>query len=126
MQETVSLVLVLEDKGEQSPIYYASQVLKSIELDYLPLKKLAFVVLMSATKLRPYLMSHIIKVRLNYPLRKVLHRPKLPGELSTWVMMLSTYDIKCVPRNVMKAQALAEFIAEMTLPLETSKPAVEE
>lgn len=107
-------------------MYYASQVLKGIELDYLPLEKLAFVVLMSATKLCPYLKSHIIKVRINYPLQKVLHRPKLSGELSTWIMMLSTYDIKCVPRNVMKAQALAKFIGEMTLPLETSEPAVEE
>lgn len=67
-QETVSSVLVQEDKREQSPIYYASQALKGEELNYPPLEKLAFTVLMLANKLRPYFESHTIEVRINYPL----------------------------------------------------------
>lgn len=60
MQEIISFVLVLEDKGEQIPVYYASEVLKGAELNYPPLKKLTIAVLMSATKLRPYFESQTI------------------------------------------------------------------
>lgn len=40
--------------------------------------------------------------------------------------MLSTYDIKYVPRNVMKAQTLADFIAKITPSPETFEPMVKE
>lgn len=42
--------------------------------------------------------------------------------MSTWAVILSAYTIKYVPRNTMKAQVLADFITEMTLPLEPLKP----
>lgn len=66
MHETISLILVREEEGEQSPVYYTSQVLKGAELNYLPLEKLAFAVMMSVTKLQPYFESQTIEVRTNY------------------------------------------------------------
>lgn len=98
-------MLIQEDKGEQNLVYYASQVLNGAELNYLSLslEKLAFVVLMSAIKLRPYFKSHTIEVRTNYPLQKVLHKPELSRRLSIWAMMLSAYDIRYTLRNMVKA-----------------------
>lgn len=83
MQKIMSSMLVQEGKREQSPIYYASQVLKGDELNYIPLKKLAFAVLMSTTKLHPYFESHTIEVTTNYPLQKILHRLGFSARLST-------------------------------------------
>lgn len=40
--------------------------------------------------------------------------------------MLSAYNFKYVLRNAMKAQALADFIAEMTPPLKTFEPTIKE
>lgn len=54
----------------------------------------------------------------------MLHRLKLLGKLSTWFVILLANDIKYVPRNAMKAQALA--YAEMTLPFETIEPTMKE
>lgn len=68
MQETVFSVLIRENNGEQIAAYYASQVLKGAEQNYPPLEKLAFAVLMLATKLRPFFESHTIEVRTDYPL----------------------------------------------------------
>lgn len=55
--------------------------------------------------------------------------PELSRLLSTWSVIfstlsviLSTYDIRYVLRNAMKAQGLADFFAEMTPVLETLKP----
>lgn len=91
-QETMSSMFVWEDKGEQSPAFYASQVLKGEKLNYPPLEKLAFAVLMAATKLWPYFESHTIEVRKNYPLQKVLRMLELLGRLSTWAIILSAYE----------------------------------
>lgn len=66
-----------------------------------PLEKLAFAVMMLATKLRPYFESHTIDVRTNFPLWEVLHKPELSGQLSTWAIMLSAYDIMYIPRSAM-------------------------
>lgn len=121
-QEIMGSILVREEDNEQSLNYYANGVLKRPELNYAPLEKLAFIMIMATTKLRPYLKAHTIEVRINYPLHKVLHKSKLSRWLSTWSIMLSAYDIKYVPRKAMKAQALADLMVEMTLVLKVSKP----
>lgn len=56
----------------------------------------------------------------------MIHRPELSERLSTWVVILSAYDIRYIPRNAMKTQTLANFIAKMTPHIYTSKPAVDE
>lgn len=50
----VSAVLVREDKGTQSPIYYISKTLIQAEMRYPYLEKLALDVVITSRKLRPY------------------------------------------------------------------------
>ncbi|KAL0385897.1 UNVERIFIED_CONTAM: hypothetical protein Sradi_2984000 [Sesamum radiatum] len=68
----------------------------------------------TARKLRPYFLSYPVGVRTNTPLKKVLGKPKASGRLVKWVIELSEYDISYLPRTTIKAQALADFISEMT------------
>ncbi|XP_060972619.1 uncharacterized protein LOC133038471 [Cannabis sativa] len=71
------------------------------------MEKLAFCLVHSSRKLRPYFQAHPIHVLTNQPLRQVVE--------------LGQFEITYHPRATKKAQALADFIAECTrLPEENS------
>ncbi|XP_077232112.1 uncharacterized protein LOC143866573 [Tasmannia lanceolata] len=85
-------------------------------LGFMRVEKLAYVLVMAARKLRPYFQAHTIKVLTDQPLRQVLHRPDISGRLVKWAVELSEFDIQYVPRPAIKAQVLADFVAEYTIP----------
>lgn len=78
------------------------------------MEKLAFVLIIVARKLRPYFQTHTIVVQTNKPLRKTMDNPKAARRLVLWAIKLSEFDIRYRSRTVIKAQALADFIAEFT------------
>ncbi|XP_022867930.1 uncharacterized protein LOC111387586 [Olea europaea var. sylvestris] len=49
------------------------------------------------------------------PIKQILHRPKTSGRMLKWAIELSEFDIEFRPRTAIKAQALADFIVELTL-----------
>ncbi|PKA62943.1 RNA-directed DNA polymerase like [Apostasia shenzhenica] len=114
----VSAVLLDGEKGGQHPIFYTSHILLDTESRYPTLEKLALALLTTTRKLRPYFQSHTIQVVTNQPLLKILHTPEVSGRLLKWSIELGEYDIKFVPRTTIKAQALADFVAEFS----TSEP----
>ncbi|PKA67159.1 hypothetical protein AXF42_Ash004651 [Apostasia shenzhenica] len=73
---------------------------------------------MAARKLCPYFQSHTIQVVTDQPLLKILHTLEVLGRLLKWSSELGEYDIKYVPQTAIKAQALADFVAELS----TSEP----
>ncbi|XP_077217828.1 uncharacterized protein LOC143852326 [Tasmannia lanceolata] len=82
----VAAVLIREEYHHQKPIYYVSKVLHDAETRYQRVEKL------------------------------ILHRPDTSGRLVKWAVELSEFDIKYLPRPAIKAQVLADFIAECTMP----------
>ncbi|KAM6543039.1 hypothetical protein CsatB_007486 [Cannabis sativa] len=108
----ISSVLICEDQGQQYPVYYVSKRLLDAETRYPQMEKLAFALVISSRKLRPYFQAHSIEVLTNYPLRQVLAKPETSGRLLKWAMELSQFDIKYKPRTAIKGQALADFILE--------------
>ena len=50
----------------------------------------------------------------NHPLKKAMNKLEAAGRLIQWVVELSEFDIQYQPRHAIKAQALADFIAEFT------------
>ncbi|XP_050211843.1 uncharacterized protein LOC126661999 [Mercurialis annua] len=113
-RETIASVLVREEEEEQRPIYYISRMLKGAELNYPTIDKLALSVVITTKKLKPYFQGHTVIVRTNQPLRKALYRPETSGRLVSWSVQLGEHDIRYKPRTSLKAQALADFVAEMT------------
>ncbi|XP_057775328.1 uncharacterized protein LOC130994298 [Salvia miltiorrhiza] len=110
----VSAVLVKEEEGKQSPIYYVSKSLLDAETRYSQLEKLALALVHAARKLRPYFQCHPIIVATTYPLKAILHKPKLSDRLTKWAVELSEYDITYKPRTALKSQVLADFIVDFT------------
>ncbi|XP_058215770.1 uncharacterized protein LOC131326879 [Rhododendron vialii] len=112
----VSTVLVREEQGTQLPVYYTSRALRGAELRYPRAEKIAFAMVIADRRLRPYFQAHPIKVLTDKPLRRILHSPETSGRLIQWSIELGEFDIEYKPRIAIKAQVLADFLAEYTYP----------
>ncbi|XP_073309956.1 uncharacterized protein [Primulina huaijiensis] len=95
--QAASSVLVRREDAVHQPVYF---------------EKLALALVIMARKLRSYFLSHPIIVLTNSVLGKIVSHPDTSGRLIKWVTELSEYDIKFEPRTAIKAQALADFLAE--------------
>ncbi|XP_016185827.1 uncharacterized protein LOC107627512 [Arachis ipaensis] len=90
------------------------KVLQDAETRYSRLEKLAFALLTASRRLRQYFQAHPVTVRTDQAVKQVLQKPDLAGRMLAWSVELSQFDIKFEPRYAIKAQAMADFIAEMT------------
>ena len=52
----------------------------------------------------------------NQPIKKAMKKPEAAGRMVQWAIKLSQFDIENRPQMAIKAQALANFIAEFTTP----------
>ncbi|XP_056864046.1 uncharacterized protein LOC130511189 [Raphanus sativus] len=117
----VSGVLIREECGDQKPIFYVSKILLDAETRYPLMEKLAYAVVTSARKLRPYFQSHTIVILTTFPIRTILHSPSQSGRLAKWAVELSEYDIDYRPRTSAKSQVLADFLVELPTKAITNK-----
>ncbi|CAL9031390.1 unnamed protein product, partial [Prunus brigantina] len=112
----VSSVLIRTKEGAEHPVHYVSKALQDAEARYSDIEKLAFALVVSARRLRPYFQAHTIYVLTNHPLRQVLQKPETSGRLVKWAIELGEFDIHYKPRPATKGQAVADFISEFTEP----------
>ena len=54
------------------------------------------------------------------PIKKSMNKLEAVGRMVQWAIELNQFDIEYYPRTAIKAQALADFIAEFTFPDEDS------
>ena len=78
------------------------------------MEKLAFALVTTARKLKPYFQAHIIVVLMDKPLRRVMNSPEAAGWMALWAVELTEFDIQYCPRTAIKGQVMADFIAEFT------------
>ena len=121
-ESAVSSALIREQDGVQLPVYYMSRAFRGAEFRYPRMEKLAFALVHSARRLRPYFQAHSIVVLTDQPLRKILYRPETSGRLVQWSFELEEFDIQYRPRVALKGQAVADFIAEFTYTEEPEAP----
>ncbi|GAV80181.1 hypothetical protein CFOL_v3_23642 [Cephalotus follicularis] len=57
----------------------------------------------------------------NQPLKQILQKPDMFGRLVKWAIELGEFDIEYKTRLVVKAQVLADFVAELTSSLTTGE-----
>ncbi|KAL0386205.1 UNVERIFIED_CONTAM: hypothetical protein Sradi_3014800 [Sesamum radiatum] len=109
--EATNMVLARESKGTHLPVYYTSRLLQNAEVRYNELEKLVLALLRMARKLRPYFLAHPLTVLIDKPLKHALQQGT-GSHMTKWSYELNEFDIEYQPRKAIKAQALADFIAE--------------
>ncbi|XP_072090460.1 uncharacterized protein [Arachis hypogaea] len=112
--EAMATVLIREEGRAQQPVYFMNRALQGAELRYSKLEKLALALLTSSRRLKQYFQGHQIVIRTDQGIRQVLQKPDLAGRMMTWSIELSQYDIRFEPRQAIKAQAMADFLVEVT------------
>ncbi|KAI5323895.1 hypothetical protein L3X38_032968 [Prunus dulcis] len=75
----ISSVLIRSKDNVMHPVHYVSKALQDAEVRYPDIEKLAFSLVVSARRLRPYFQAHTIHVLTNQPLRQVLQKPETSG-----------------------------------------------
>ena len=76
------------------------------------MEKLAFALIILACKLRPYFEAHTIVVQMEKPLQKTMNNLNAAGWMVLWAIELSEFNVQYHPRMEIKAQDLADFVAE--------------
>ena len=76
------------------------------------MEKLVFALVIASRKLRHYFQAHVINVLIDHPLKKAMNKLEAVGRLILWAIELSEFDVRYQPRNAIKAQVLANFIAK--------------
>ena len=112
LSKSVSAALIREEDAIQKSVYYVSKLLVGPELNYLPLEKLVFALVIASRKLRHYFDAHSIKVLTSHPIRVTLRKVDLAGRMEKWSVELNRFHIDYEPQIAIKGQVLAYFIAE--------------
>ena len=118
----VSAALIREENKAQLSVYYVSQAFQGAEARYPPIEKITFALIVASRKLRPYFQANPIIVMTDQPIRKAMNKPEASGQMVQWAIELSQFNVEYRPRTAIKAQALADFIAEFTSPEEANCP----
>jgi len=113
-EDAVSSALVQEEAFKL--VYFTGQTLHDAETRYQLIKKAAIALVYTARRLRPYFQGHPIIIKTDYPIGKVLLRPDLAGRMIAWSTELSEFDLLFEPRGPIRAQCLADFVAELQVP----------
>ncbi|XP_075642021.1 uncharacterized protein LOC142613526 [Castanea sativa] len=75
----VSSALIREEGKIQKHVYYTSRALKGVEGRYPMMEKLAFALVTTSRKLRPYFQAHVISVLTDHPLKKAMNKLEATG-----------------------------------------------
>ncbi|XP_071933220.1 uncharacterized protein [Coffea arabica] len=90
------------------------RALRGPKTRYTQVEKLVLGLVHATRWLKPYFLAHPISVRTDQPIRQILVRPEASGHLTKWAVELGEYDLSYEPRTAIKAQVLADFLADLT------------
>ena len=76
--------------------------------------KLAFALVTTARKLKPYFQAHMVVVLTDKPLWRVMSNLEATGRIALWAIKLSKFDIQYCSHTTVKGQVVADFVVEFT------------
>ena len=113
-QAAVSAALVRDEGGSQRPVYFVSRAFRGAEERYPRMEKLAFTLLTTARKLKPYFYAHTIIVLTVLPFIRAMSSPEAAERMALWAIKLSEFKVQYRPRTAVKGQIVVDFIDEYT------------
>ena len=99
---TISAVLTKEEEDAQFHVCYVSKRLLDAEIRYSNMEKLMYALILASQKLHQYFQAHKIEVRTSYPLRQIMHMPKVIGRMLKWAIKLGQFDLEYRSRTAIK------------------------
>ncbi|GJY45451.1 reverse transcriptase domain-containing protein [Tanacetum coccineum] len=112
LNRAVSAVLMTERGTVQTSVYFISRALQGPELNYTLMEKLVLSLVFAANRLLRYFQAHYIAVITDQPIKKIMSRPDVAGQLQKWSVMLGEHNITYHPRTSVKGQILADFLVK--------------
>ncbi|KAK4394105.1 hypothetical protein Sango_1881300 [Sesamum angolense] len=105
--QTVSSILIREERGKQMLIYYVSKLLNGAEGQNGSGYGNHSQTIVPLPPLTPY------RRKTNMPLKQTFGKSNTSGRLVKRTVELSEYDISYLPCTTIKAQALIDFVSEI-------------
>ena len=106
--------MIRVDSGRQRPVYYVSKSLHKTEIRYLPLDKAILTVVHGTQKLPHYFQAHTVVILTQLPLKAILRSADYTRKIAKWGTILGAFNIKYMPRTLIKGQVLADLVAKFT------------
>ncbi|GJT14011.1 reverse transcriptase domain-containing protein [Tanacetum coccineum] len=107
-KEVISVVLMTDREGRQTPVYFVNRTLRGPEVNYTPMEKLVLALLSASKRLKRYFQAHTVVVITNQPMKQLLSSSEISRRMLKWKIELEGYDIQYRPRTVIKGQILAD------------------
>jgi len=82
--EVVSSALVQEVDSKQRLVYFMCRMLQDTKTRYQMVEKVALALITTAKRMRAYFHKHLIIVKTDYPIAKILSKPDLAGRMIGW------------------------------------------
>ena len=101
-QAAVSAALVKDEGGSQRPVYFISKAFRGAEERYPRMEKLAFALVTTTRKLKPYFQAHTIIVLTDQPLKRAMSSLEAAGRMALWAIELNEFDVQYRPRTAVK------------------------
>ncbi|XP_071695897.1 uncharacterized protein [Rutidosis leptorrhynchoides] len=111
-KEAVNSVLVAKRGDAQMSIYIVNKELSGCELNYLPIEKLVYALVVTSRRQRRHFQAHLITVLTNQPIRQLLYKPEISGRLTEWEIELGEHEIAYCARSTIKGHVMANYLAE--------------
>ena len=94
----IGVVLPQNIQGElDSPIYYASRLLNSVEKNYSTTEREALGIIYSVGEFRHYILAnHFVFYVDHQALIYLVNRPVVSGKIARWMLLLQEYDFEVV------------------------------
>lgn len=88
-----NVALIKDDNKIQKLVYFINRALQNPELWYPRVEMVILALVFSAYKLHPYFWAHLIIVKTDQPIKKILHHPDLVGRMVTWAIEFLEYGL---------------------------------
>jgi hypothetical protein len=93
---------------------FINEVLVLSKIRYPQVRKLLYVVLLTARKLQHYFDDHKVIVVTRFLIGDILHNKEAIGRIAKWACKLGAHNIEFRPRTAIKTETLVDFISEWT------------
>ena len=97
------------DKMNQFPIYFVSEALLGVKLNYSELEKIAYTLVMASRKLKHYFQAHRIIVLSAQHLEALFSNSEAFERIGKWAAKLNECVVDFEHRSTIKSHVLARF-----------------